>query len=382
MLRYRLHQILFMSKGRLETISQVFLLGALLTLPVVVKLMYDTGVLEWNEIPFTWYGLWIWTVFGGVFGFPFMKGAFPKLFLLSVFLSQAANVESIDTFFTPMVLGVWMFFLMVAAFERIRFPFEYVFVIGGLVNVGWAIAESQGFWWPFRLSEKSSSYVGLFNSSNALGAYLAISLPLLLLLMPKWTRPFVILYGVGLWIAASSMAVMGATIGLIFVAFKIYGRRLCLFILGSLTIIFLIFAFYIDHFNVSHKFRFTIWKASVELALQKPLFGHGLGSFQHKFNLARLDLWDGKRMWEHPHNEIINLFFEQGLFGVVVVGGFVVVLLSQLWATTQVAYSAVIVSTIVISMGFYPFHNVAIAALVAYSLGKMNVERGDTKRDG
>lgn len=67
--------------------------------------------------------------------------------------------------------------------------------------------------------------------------------------------------------------------------------------------------------------RVHIWQAALEGAVQKPLFGHGFGTFAIDFPVYRehLDLLGGKinQHIVHGHNMFVHLFFELGLVGLL-----------------------------------------------------------------
>jgi O-antigen ligase len=61
--------------------------------------------------------------------------------------------------------------------------------------------------------------------------------------------------------------------------------------------------------------RTYIWTQSLEIAMEKPWFGHGFDSFRWLF-----PPFDNFQPWQ-AHNEVIQQFFTYGIVGVLVVGG-------------------------------------------------------------
>lgn len=53
--------------------------------------------------------------------------------------------------------------------------------------------------------------------------------------------------------------------------------------------------------------RYWLWKAAIEMIVDKPLLGHGLGAYNRK--LSRGDEWD----YTYPHNLVLDLGCEAGL---------------------------------------------------------------------
>lgn len=89
--------------------------------------------------------------------------------------------------------------------------------------------------------------------------------------------------------------------------------------------------------------RFGIYSISIDLIKEKPLFGHGIGSFAHDFQLARPNFYSEHPdavlppdLVGHPHNEIIFWLIESGLLGLL---GIIFVVIGGILALMQVGYS-------------------------------------------
>lgn len=65
--------------------------------------------------------------------------------------------------------------------------------------------------------------------------------------------------------------------------------------------------------------RYTFWKYSLKLISEKPLLGHGTGSFSKEYQRIAL----GERfITENPHNEFLMIGVQLGLFGLLAYLGF------------------------------------------------------------
>lgn len=65
--------------------------------------------------------------------------------------------------------------------------------------------------------------------------------------------------------------------------------------------------------------RYTFWKYSLKLIAERPLLGHGTGSFAEEYERIAL----GERfMTENPHNEFLMIGVQLGLFGLLAYLGF------------------------------------------------------------
>ena len=65
--------------------------------------------------------------------------------------------------------------------------------------------------------------------------------------------------------------------------------------------------------------RFTFWKYSLKLIAEKPLFGHGTGSYSKEYH--RL-VQDERFASKNPHNEFLMIGVQLGLLGVLIYLGF------------------------------------------------------------
>jgi len=70
--------------------------------------------------------------------------------------------------------------------------------------------------------------------------------------------------------------------------------------------------------------RIDLYIACAEIFLEKPIFGHGLGTFKEIFQEKRVHANQGKvinkvevdkKLWLHPHNEFLYRLIESGLLG-------------------------------------------------------------------
>lgn len=69
--------------------------------------------------------------------------------------------------------------------------------------------------------------------------------------------------------------------------------------------------------DLNNDSRLTRWKAIIDVALEKPLFGYGSGS-ENRVSLAaydKHDLYYARKLEYGPHNQYLSIFVEYGLFG-------------------------------------------------------------------
>ncbi|MEN6414376.1 MAG: O-antigen ligase family protein [Veillonellales bacterium] len=234
-----------------------------------------------------------------------------------------------------------------------------------------------------------------FALEAVMGGYFAIVIPLLITF--SWTAFLLFIPLIFSW---STGAYIGATVATFFYLW--YKRRILFWWLLIPTISAVVsFIVFIDNPMGMQGTRVAMWKIVTQDSFRKPLTGHGLDSFRvpkmkgdgrylkpvmnnkavkailtdeglfikgapsremvEKFKL------DGKifDFWDHPHNEVLWLFYETGIMGLILLGIF----LYHLWqrfikskmSKETVASMASIVALFIFMQTQFPFHLARIA---------------------
>jgi len=124
--------------------------------------------------------------------------------------------------------------------------------------------------------------------------------------------------------------------------------------------------------------RLLIWKVTIDLIQEKPLFGHGINQFKTKYNLAQAEYFtlnDGTERErlvagnvEHAHNEYLQIWMELGLVGLILffflMGSILFPLNRKKSEESEIDFKYVIsisakasiISILVISFFSFPFH--------------------------
>ena len=290
-------------------------------------------------------------------------------------------------------------------------------------GIGW-VAGSAVFYlalqfWNFDVrgftlaSQGTTPRCSFFALEAAFGAYLAMSIPLLLTL--SWVA---FLFFIPLIFSWSTGAYAGAVISTLFYLW--YKRRLVFWrVLGPLIIIAACFVTFVDNPMGMQKTRIAMWKLVIQDSFRKPLVGHGLDSFREskkegdgkylkpvmndqcvKAIVTDKGLFikgapsqemvekfkrDGKifDFWDHPHNEIIWIFYETGVGGLILFGFFIF----QLWqrfikskmSKETVASAASIIAVLIYSQTQFPFHMARLAHIVPVILAIFYISTDESK---
>ena len=272
---------------------------------------------------------------------------------------------------TPVLFNItfgFLFFYFIKTFikEKDINKILKLICITALVQIGWLIVQlfkKDFIFYPFDSGSLWSGVGALFGfmgNKAVLGIYLALCLPLFRVYF-KWFIPFVI---IGLFISRSSIAIISGLGGLvcfeIFTAlcikkFKrvIWVGLICLILLG-------IFFYFIDYFGWE---RIGIWKQMlIQTANWRCSIGQGMGKFQ------RLLLKDKTgTMWDNPHNEFLQVYFELGLVGLFLITGYLVNLTKRFIKNFKNEITIVLFSGIVVllinSLGMFPMQLASTAFL-------------------
>jgi O-antigen ligase len=134
--------------------------------------------------------------------------------------------------------------------------------------------------------------------------------------------------------------------------------------------------------------RVVLWKKTVQLIAEKPVFGHGGGNWQIAFPKTGLtEIWRAEDLnvtFQRPHNDFLWIICEYGIVGFEIIAFFTLLIFSYVLVFSDLKKHIIVI--IVGLIGFYCFaffdfpkerieHSVLLFILLAYLLS--NVERND-----
>lgn len=196
--------------------------------------------------------------------------------------------------------------------------------------------------------------VGFLGNKNILGCYLAMCLPLFRVRF-KYLIPLII---IGLFVARASMAFIAGFSGLVFYeVFMIIQNRdfrrlkVMVSVITICVIIAILFFAFVDRPNFD---RVEIWRKTVIQQFNwRSIIGQGMGKFQ---DLRVVDKYG--IVWDNPHNEYLQIYFELGIIGIILLSGYFIDLFRRFLRfrtpLTIILMSCVIV-VLVNSIGMFPF---------------------------
>ena len=177
--------------------------------------------------------------------------------------------------------------------------------------------------------------VAFMGSPDQMGAFFAITLPLMCYINPVLGLVSLI----GIIISKSSFAIMAGVLAgsMYFLKTGIYKLKLWV-IIGVISSIIIFFGFVEKITGADFQMRFSVWKHAVQSvttgkisvvinerplqAITNPVFGYGMGNFPKLFPHVPQSYVENKfnymdEKFTHAHNDYVETFFELGYLGLM-----------------------------------------------------------------
>ncbi len=205
--------------------------------------------------------------------------------------------------------------------------FLYVFVCGAMfVGISALTQRFLGFEFFRHRSLAGQAVTGPFENPNSLSSYLVLCLPLVIALACLHWRKKVI----AMLIALACLTLLGALLltfsrsgwlgfllGMVATILVFRKKKLSLFILASFILaLFLMLPF---GQRISQSFtvggdsqRFVLWRGAIEMILEHPFLGKGLGTFMDYSSLYVPGLGG-----YYAHNSFLQMWAESGVFTLI-----------------------------------------------------------------
>jgi len=164
-----------------------------------------------------------------------------------------------------------------------------------------------------------------------MGVLMALGIPLLATRQHKWAIPMACLLFVPIYLSKSSICIAGGITGLLFVLWFRLSKGLWFGVLGSLCVLGGFYVKFVDMPMGTFMDRIHLWKNVLHDCVIHPWQGWGLDSFRHMtaqkehlyaMNAQKTSVGMYVNIWDNPHNIYISLFFEWGIIGLLLLGGY------------------------------------------------------------
>ena len=269
----------------------------------------------------------------------FLRNIWITLFLWwTVFLFFYFKFNHGAVYLHHIFYGVLIYYMVKKTFkkEHIEF-FLNAFLIFVIVNILYICLQINGWDRLYYMDNwiRGENYliwnikpIGFMGFEAGMGMFMALGIPLLVA-RKGWVAK---LGGIGLLvpilISKSSANVIAAVIGIMFVLFFQMRKKYWICIVIGLVSLGTFYTVKIDRPNPE---RWPQWKMALGDAVIHPIVGWGLDSFrkptkEKPFTYAKIDYDDGKHIlileWDNPHNLGLSLFLEWGVFGLLILIGY------------------------------------------------------------
>lgn len=312
---------------------------------IIAAGFYFTGTARRIYLP----RYWLWII------------AMPAGFMLSGFISETQRpVEwAIRIAF---LLGGFLFFFTLFQFRINRRTINnllYIFMLAAFLHALAGLIQMQGgTWWSGWIPYTRGVPHGIFQQKNMVASLAATGVVIALYLMtvpgfraasPVYRIPlFLSLFicSAAVFFTSSRVGLLGASLALVVLVLGRYRfllKNRLMLLLGVFAILFGSWFGSQGLDNVSTKVardgyenaRVVVYKLSWDLFTEKPLFGHGLGSYFKVFQEKRIEFQrdhpeagSAKTGYSHPHNEVLFWLVESGLVSVI---GMLLAALATVW---------------------------------------------------
>ena len=113
--------------------------------------------------------------------------------------------------------------------------------------------------------------------------------------------------------------------------------------------------------------RLTLWSDTFEIIKDFPVFGAGFGSYLYIYPLYKTI--DGNAIYDHAHNDYLELLTDGGVIGIILAGWFVLAILFHGWKMVRVRRDRY---AVLLGIGCIS----GIVALLAHSITDFNMHNG------
>lgn len=229
--------------------------------------------------------------------------------------------------------------------------YKYI-VWAGMINIVAMGLQYLGWMPVYGPSEHTKEFGGLMGNAPRLVTYLAITMPL-------WPSALLII-PVAVSLIAKEYMILPVALAILWKNRKL---RIPLFAAG-VAVMFFIYPKVLS----SIKLRWTVWRPTLEVFLDRPFLGHGIGIFPRA---SRQFLINGKHHADTAFSSILQFIFGVGLIGAAWIGYVVKNVIKNFdWSKEHLAVLAVIL----LSAVEYPFEIrkcwITLVAIIGFYLIK------------
>lgn len=250
----------------------------------------------------------------------------------TVFLFAFFKFEIGLIYVTNIFFGCVLYYLVKVAFKKEHIGFFINAVLWfAVLNILYMAIQISGYDFVYEQIigtslKKIPNFIptGFMGQRQIAGAFLALCVPLLASRGSKMAILGALGLFIPLYLSQATLALWSGGIGLLFVLWYRIPRKIWLLI-GALIIS--ICVFYFIRVDQPDSLRFKHWKVVLVSCVKHPVTGWGLDSFRNVTSYKNFRYKEAvgpgyMTWWDNPHNLIVSLFFEFGIVGIFLFGGY------------------------------------------------------------
>lgn len=254
------------------------------------------------------------------------------IFLYSFFKFETGLIYATNIFF-----GCLIYYLVKIAFKKEHINFFINAVLWfAFVNIVMMALQISGNDFIYERivthsDETTKNFLptGFMGQQQVCGAFLALCVPLL----ASRTSKTAILGAMGLFVplylSQASICLWASGIGLGFVLWHKIPKKM--WFMGAIAVLSF-FVLYFAKIDKPDSTRIAVWKVVLHDGIKHPITGWGMDSFRNltSYKNFKYHAASGQDLgvkfidwWDNPHNLLVSLFFEFGIMGLFLLGGYI-----------------------------------------------------------
>jgi len=294
------------------------------------------------------------------------------------------------------ITNVFMGLTVYLFIKNVKFDWVRIYqaiAITCLIQIATVFLQWSNLFFCWNAMNDGGRVWGLFGNSNWSGCYIAMTMPVCLILSKRSKWYLLSLLGLSaLLIMDANFATLAGftSVGLFFYLtyrdklLQLKADKIILTSLLLLTAFVIIKPVYMwdggryEIWNRAYKFcKFNLpnngeaGRNGQDPSMQSHFVqGRGLGECRRLLPMIQpKEYTDSNQTWTHTHNEYLNLLFDAGLIGLIIFIGLIV---TSFRRAKNIAFACGLVAILVNSIGFFPFHTSPIGYLALIYLGGLD----------
>ena len=277
-----------------------------------------------------------------------------------------------------------------------------IFVGCNIVYMILQVADFDFYYWMIvrhldgsLVTQTNTSPCGFMGYKAGMGMLMALAIPLIATRRTRFALVMTLLLAIPIYISRSTICVIGGISGYMLVLWYRVKRWQWVSIVAVLGILASLYVWKIDAPMGTLSTRPRQWKVVLRDCTKYPIAGWGLDSFRNFTKVKKVNYCDAITrtvtesenrvhivQWDNPHNLPISIFFEWGLIGLLLLGGYLracfIKFRKSIKTPNMLALSGFLLVFFVVSLAQFPIFlgKFAIFIIPMFALYEIEVSDG------